>query len=75
MEARFWKILNTEFDLFLYTLLHNKKVLTVFKLEDALFGAGLQEDESGTSLCWREQFEFGGVENGTEVFISKLAPL
>lgn len=40
MEARFWKILNTEFDLFLCTLLHNKKVLTVFKLEDALFGAG-----------------------------------
>lgn len=40
MEARFWKILNTESDLFLYTLLYSKKVLTVFKLEDALFGAG-----------------------------------
>ena len=51
MEARFWRILNTESDLFLYDLLHNKEVLTIFKLERVLLGADLQAVETGTSLC------------------------
>ena len=41
MEARFWRSLNTESDLFLYDLLRNKEVMTIFKLERVLFGAEL----------------------------------